>query len=263
VIKSSQKSRLAIGSQLKSCPSVITLGVCANLDDYPDWKLELIHRSSKIYFPTSLFAEMFVAMGKEIFPGIQTYRFVGDKIKQTILFKLYGLFVPKTRFYYGPLQKKNITREFTYPFVAKVPRFSSRGFGVKLIENNEQLEEYLQGRHPAYIQEFLPGCRDYRVVIAGERIIHCYQRVARDNEFRANVSLGAELSFQDIPDEALDLALKAARLCGFNYTGIDICESGGKYYLIEANMKFGTQGFREAGLDFKTILCKMAENGEV
>jgi ribosomal protein S6--L-glutamate ligase len=262
-MKSSQKSELAIGSQLRDCPVVHTLGVCANLGDYPEWKLELIRRSSKIYFPTSLFAEMFMAMGKEIFPGIQTYRFVGDKIKQTMLFRLYRLPVPETRFYYGPLQQRNITRDFSYPFVVKTPRFSSRGLGVRLVENKQQLEEYLGNNHPAYVQEFLPGCRDYRVVIAGGKIIHCYQRIARDNEFRANYHLGARLSFEDIPSEARDLALKASRLCGFNYTGMDICESGGKYYLIEANMKFGTQGFREAGLDLKTILCRMVENDEI
>lgn len=262
-MKSSQKSALAIGSQLRSCPTVLTLGVRANLDDYSERELELIRRFGKVYFPTSLFAEMFTAMGKEIFPGIQTYRFVGDKIKQTMLFRLCGLPIPETRVYYGPLQQGNITRDFSYPFVVKTPRFSSRGLGVRLVENKQQLDEYLKNSHPAYVQEFLPGCRDYRVVIAGEKIIHCYQRIARDNEFRANYYLGARLSFKNIPSEALDLALKASKLCGFNYTGMDICESGGKYYLIEANMKFGTQGFREAGLDLKTILCKMVEDGDI
>lgn len=260
---SSQTPRVALGSQLRDCPSLITLGVCPNLSDYPDWKLELIQRSAKIYFPTSLYAEMFVAMGKEIFPGIQTYGFVGDKIRQTLFFQLRGLSTPRTRFYYGPRQQVNITRDFSFPFVAKTPRFSSRGLGVKLIRSKGQLDDYLKDNHPAYIQEYLPGCRDYRIVIAGGKVIHSYQRIARGDEFRANASLGAELFFGDIPVEALELALEASRLCGFNYAGMDVCESAGKYYLLEANMKFGTMGFKEAGLDLKAILCRLLENDEI
>ncbi len=254
---------MALGSQLQNCPSVATLGVCPNLTDYPDWKLDLIQRSPKIYFPTSLYAEMFVAMGKEIFPKIQTYRFMGDKIKQTLLFQLRGLLIPKTRFYYGPRQQEGITKDFSFPFVAKTPRFSSRGLGVKLIQNRDQLEGYLENNRVAYIQQYLSGCRDYRVVIVGEKIIHAYRRIPRCSEFRANVSLGAELSFDDIPCEAMNLALKTSRLCGFNYSGIDVCEFSGNYYLLEANMRFGTLGFKKAGLDFKGILFRLLESGAI
>ncbi len=254
---------MSIGSKLKNCRSVITLGVCPNLDDYPDWKLELIQQSAKIYFPTSLYAEMFIAMGKTIFPGIQTYRFLGDKIKQTLFFQLNALSIPRSRFYYGPRQQKNITRDFSFPFVAKTPRFSSRGLGVKLIKNKDQLGEYLQDNHPAYIQEYLRGSRDYRIVVAGEKIILAYRRIPKGDEFRANIFLGADLSFKDIPCEALELALKASKVCGFNYAGIDICESEGNYYILEANMKFGTLGFKEAGLDFKKILCQLVSNGDI
>ncbi len=263
-MKGSQPAlRIALGSQLKNCPSVNTLGVCPNFGDYPQWKVDLMVKSSKIYFPTSLFADMFVAMGKEIFPKIHTYRFVGDKIRQTILFQINGLPTPRTRFYYGPRQQKMITAHFSFPFVAKTARFSSRGLGVRLIQNREQLQAYLEDNHPAYIQEYLPGVKDYRIVIAGRKIIHSYQRIAAENEFRANVCLGADLCFDNVPAQALELALKAARLCGFNYTGLDICESKGQYYLLEANMKFGTLGFRKAGLDLKKILCRMVENNEI
>ncbi len=210
-----------------------------------------------------MYAELFAVMGKEIFPSVHTYRFVGDKIKQTLLFQLNKLPVPRTRFYYGPRQQKMITRDFSYPFIAKTPRSSSRGLGVNLIRNRKQLDNYLENNCPAYIQEYLPECRDYRVVIAGEKIIHSYQRVARNSEFRANISLGADFRFQDIPESVTDLALKTSKLCGFNYTGIDVCESKGAFYLLEANMKFGTLGFEKAGLDFKKILCTLVQNNVI
>lgn len=255
--------KIAIGYQLSKCPQVTTLGVCPNLNDYPRDKIELIRNSSKIYFPTSLYAEVFMTMGKEIFPSIGSYRFVGDKIKQTVLFKLTGLPVPFTKFYYGPIQQKKILSHFSFPFVAKAARNSSRGYGVWLINNSHQLDAYLENNQPAYIQEFLPESKDYRVVIVGDQIAHSYERIALQDEFRANVSQGGEVKLGSVPENVLSLALKASRVCGFNYAGLDICKSKGKLYILEANMKFGTLGFKRAGLDFKKILCQMVQDNKI
>ncbi|MFN2267582.1 MAG: RimK family alpha-L-glutamate ligase [Desulfonatronovibrio sp.] len=254
---------IAIGCQLSKCPQVITLGVCPNLNDYPEDRIELIRNSSKIYFPTSLYAEIFVTMGKEIFPSIGSYRFVGDKIKQTILFQLTGLPVPFTKFYYGPIQQKKILSDFSFPFVAKAARNSSRGYGVWLINNSQELDTYLEHNQPAYIQEFLPASKDYRVVIVGDEAVHAYERIPVQNEFRANVSQGGKVKLGSVPENILRLALKASRICGFNYAGLDICESKGKLYIIEANMKFGTSGFKKAGLDLKRILCQIFEKNKI
>lgn len=254
---------IAVGYQLSKCPQVTTLGVCPNLHDYPGDKIELIRNSPKIYFPTSFFAEMFVTMGKDIFPSIASYRFVGDKIKQTVLFQLTGLPVPFTKVYYGPIQQKKILSHFSFPFVAKAARNSSRGYGVWLISNGHQLDAYLEDNQPAYIQEFLPESKDYRIVVAGDQIIHSYERVAVQNEFRANVSQGGEIKLGSVPESAQRLALKASRICGFNYAGMDICESKGKLYVLEANMKFGTLGFKKAGLNLKKILCQLVMNNQI
>lgn len=250
----------AIGSQLKNCPVIVTLGVCPNFSDYPDWKKKILADSPRIYFPTSLYAEMFVAMGKEIFPSIECYRFVGDKIRQTLLFEMLGLPVLRTRVYYGPLQRQNILHDFPLPFVGKAPRFSSQGQGVFLISTQNELEKYLKHNHPAYIQEYMPACRDFRVVLAGTKVLLAYERIPDKEEFRANVTLGARISFEDIPNGVIDLARSASELCRFNYTGLDICQSEGRYYILEANMKFGTSGFRQAGLDLKAILCELVQN---
>lgn len=254
---------IAIGYQLSKCPQVTTLGVCPNLDDYPTDKIELIRNSPKIYFPTSLFAEIFVAMGKDIFPSIASYQFVGDKIKQTILFQLTGLPVPFTRFYYGSIQQKKILSDFSFPFIAKKARNSSRGHGVWLINNNHQLDVYLENNQPAYIQEFLPELKDYRIVIVGDQVVHYYERLASQNEYRANVSQGAEIKLGPVPKNVIELALKASRVCGFNYAGMDICESRGTLYILEANMKFGTLGFQKAGLDLKEILCQLVQDNKI
>ncbi len=247
-------NKIALGYQLINCPAVLTLGVHPNLEDYPDWKQNKIQEANKIYFPTSLFSEMFSIMGKEMFPSIQTYRFLGDKIKQTLLFQLLGLPTPKTRFYFGPKQQASIASDFSFPFIAKKARTSSQGYGVWLIHDQQELNYYLSYNQPAYIQEFLPVQRDFRVVIIGNEIVHAYQRIPAEGSFKANISQGGSIGLENIPEEALDLALKAAKMCGFDLVGMDICESSGSFYLFEANMKFGTKGFQSAGLRYKDIL---------
>ncbi len=57
----------------------------------------------------------------------------------------------------------------------------------------------------------------------------------------------AESAWKRFPEKARDLALQVARACCWDDVGIDICEHNGRFYVLEANMKYGKEGFREAG----------------
>lgn len=256
-------TRIALGSQLIRCPDVLTLGVLPNLEDYPAWKLDMILKASKIYFPTLLYADLFQIMGKEMFPSVNTYRFLGDKIKQTLLFQLQGLPAPRTRFYFGPRQQKSIADDFSFPFIAKKARTSSMGHGVWLIRDRHELDSYLAKNQPAYIQEFLPVDDDYRVVVVGDEVVHAYRRIPAQGSFKANISQGGTVCLENIPQNVLELGLRAAQACGFDLAGIDICQSRGELYILEANMKFGTKGFHCAGLSYKDILNRMVTEDRV
>lgn len=255
--------RIAMGSRLLHCKNVITLGVRTNLSDYEDWQMELIRESEVILFPTTFFADIFDTMGKRTFPNYHTYKFTQDKIKQTVLFNLLQIPHPRTRVSYGNTQKSKILEHFQFPFVAKVPRGSALGRGIYLICDETDLAEYLQLRGPAYIQEYLKIDRDLRVIVIRGRPIHAYWRVARPGEFRTNVSQGATISFDNIPEEGIALAVNTARLCQFDDVGLDICFHNGQYWVLEANMKYGKEGFRQAGIDFYELMDKMIEDGEI
>jgi ribosomal protein S6--L-glutamate ligase len=186
-----------------------------------------------------------------------------DKIKQTALFNLLKIPHPRTRVFYGDYQKSKILQHFSFPFVAKIPRGSALGRGIHLIRNEAELAAYNCLTRAAYIQEYLNIDRDLRVVLIHSRIIHAYWRIAKPGEFRTNVSQGATISFDDIPEEALALAQNTARLCQLDDVGLDICFSKGRYWVLEANMKYGHEGFRQAGIDFYKIIDEMIENGRI
>jgi ribosomal protein S6--L-glutamate ligase len=167
---------IALEGRLKGCRNVTTLGVRTNFSDYTASEQELIRGARKIYYPTTFYAELFDAVGKQTFPSYHTYKCVQDKIKQSALFDLLNIPHPRTRVFYGNRQKKTIRDYFAYPFIAKIPRGSAMGRGVYLIKSDADLRRYLAGKHPAYIQEYIPLDRDIRVVIIGRRFVHAYWR---------------------------------------------------------------------------------------
>lgn len=254
---------VAFEHRLRHCKNVITLGVRPNFSDYADWEKDLIRNSSVIYYPTAFYADILDTIGKRTFPNYNTYKFTQDKIKQTALFHLLDISHPKTRVFYGNRQKSAILNHFQFPLIAKIPRGSALGKGVYLIRNQDELAAYCDLTHVAYIQEYLEIDRDLRVVIMGHRIIHAYWRIMPKGDFRTNLSQGGTVSFDDIPTQGLDLALDTARRCRFDDVGLDIFYARGKYWVIEANMKYGKKGFRKAGIDYYQLVEKMIDRGEL
>ena len=137
------------------------------------------------------------------------------------------------------------------------------GQGVYLIRNKNELNSYLAHTDAAYIQQYLQVDRDLRIVIIGDQIVHAYWRIAAQNEFRTNVSLGGTISLDPIPESARELALITARSCGWDDVGIDICEYKGQFLVLEANMKYGKEGFRKAGIDYTKLMESLIENEQI
>jgi ribosomal protein S6--L-glutamate ligase len=254
---------IALESRLRQCKNVITIGVRTNLSDYEDWQVKLIREAEVIYYPTPFYADIFDTMGKRTFPNYHTYKYVQDKIKQTALFNLLKIPHPRTRIFYGNHQKSKILNHFEFPFIGKIPRGSALGRGIYFISNDAELSAYNELSRTAYIQEFLEFDRDLRVVLIGGRIMHAYWRIARPGEFRTNVSQGGTISFDNIPEDGLALAQNTARLCQLDDVGLDICFARDQYWVLEANMKYGKEGFRQAGIDYYKLMDQMIENGEI
>jgi ribosomal protein S6--L-glutamate ligase len=258
-----KRNVIALEGRLRRCRNVLTLGVRTNFGDYSPEDRERIRAAETVYYPTTFYADLFNAAGKNTFPSYHTYKCVQDKIKQTALFDLLGIPHPRTRIFYGKRQQSDILDFFAFPFIAKIPRGSAMGRGVYLVRDQAGLEAYCARASVAYIQEYLPIERDMRIVVIGQGIAHAYWRVAPAGEFRTNLSVGGRVSLEAVPGEALQLALHTARSCGWNDVGIDICRHDGRLYVLEANMKYGRQGFREAGIDYVQLMETMIERHDI
>jgi ribosomal protein S6--L-glutamate ligase len=257
-----KKTLLALGKRLRDCDSVRCLGVKTNWQDYSPEEQNLIREADKIYYPSRLYEALFRSVGKEVFPR-NYYAFMGNKIRQTELFQLLEIPHPVTRLYYGRKRAERILKDFSYPFVAKKPLGSSKGQHVWLIRSHQELDHYLANHRPAYIQEYLPLDRDLRVVLVAGRVVHAYWRIAAPGEFRNNVSQGASISYDNIPAEALQFATEVAGRCRFDEVGLDIAYVKGSYFVIEANMVYGLEGFRQVGLELQDIFRQLESEGQL
>ncbi|MBC2703078.1 RimK family alpha-L-glutamate ligase [Desulfobacula sp.] len=254
---------VAIGARLKQYPSIQTLGFKPNFQDYSAREQKLILNAKKIYYPTAFYADLFNTMGKKTFPSFHTYKFAQDKIKQTAIFNMLDIPHPETKIFYGKKQKQTILKHFAFPFIAKKARGSSKGNDVYLIQNNEDLLRSLKNKGPAYIQEYLPIDRDMRIIIIGKKIRLAYWRIAAPDNFKTNLSQGGAISFNPLPQKALDLALTTALKCGWDDVGIDIIEHNNQFYVLEGNMKYGTKGFQKAGIHYKKMMANLIVEGKV
>jgi len=263
-VKVDEKRKLfvALGSRLKGVPEVLTLGVKPNFMDYSEEERDLIAGAAMILYPTANYAQFFTTLGKPFFPSLETCLYADEKIKQSTLFSMLGIPHPRTRIYYH-LHHRDILGDFSFPFVAKLPRASSRGRGVYKIENSEQLNAYLRLTPIAYIQEYLPHERDLRVILINYEPILSYWRQRDPSNFRANLHQGGTPQFLEIPHDALSLAQRAALQCKFNDVGLDLIQCKETWYVIEANMEYGREGLRMKGMNLKEILREKLLSGDL
>jgi ribosomal protein S6--L-glutamate ligase len=254
---------VALEGRLRHCPGVVSLGVRPNFPDYSEAERQLIRRAPKIYYPGAFYADLLDAMGKKTFPSYHTYKFAQDKIKQTALFNLAGIPHPRTRVFFGRRQQAGILDRFDLPLIAKVARGSALGRGVFLIRSPDALARYCQTNSTAYIQEYLPIERDVRVVVIGGRAVHAYWRVAPAGDYRTNVALGGRIDLGGVPEAAVALAEKTAATCAWDDVGLDICCHRGAFLVLEANMKYGREGFRQAGIDYPRMMEQLIADGTI
>ncbi|MCF6248875.1 MAG: RimK family alpha-L-glutamate ligase [Desulfobacula sp.] len=263
IAKNAKIKPIALGARLKKHPNIHTLGFKPNFSDYSAKEQTLIQQAKKIYYPTAFYADLFNAMDKKTFPSFHTYKFAMDKIKQTAIFQLQGIPHPKTHIFYGNKQKQEILDHFTFPFIAKKARGSAKGNNIYLIHTHLDLEKYLVMTGPAYIQQYMPIKKDMRIIIIGSKIRLAYWRIACHGNFKTNLSQGGVIGFDSLPQKALDLAQKTAIACGWDDVGIDIIESENQFYVLEGNMKYGTRGFKAAGINYKDLLEQLILKKEI
>lgn len=192
-------------------------------------------------------------LGKKCFPDYETLLLCDDKVMSTYFLKMNGLPVADTFISNDYHEIEQMKTKFLFPLVSK--RFhgaSSRE--VDLIKNPGQLSRfsrrafsfygkkcsnaYFRQKNYVYLQRLVNGDGlDVRVNVAGN-VVTGYFRKPKRNDFRASGS-GIVIK-EDLPLEAVEIALKTYGLIGKAMLGVDMMrDREGKFWIIEISPFIG------------------------
>jgi len=134
------------------------------------------------------------------------------------------------------------------PAVLKILR-GTQGRGVILAESVSVARTVLSilfrhGQDKVLVQEFIGEAegKDRRLLIVGGRCVAAMERIAPDNEFRANLHRGGTSRAITPDEETRALAVRAASVHGLGVAGVDIIPSKRGPLLLEANSSPGLEG---------------------
>lgn len=168
------------------------------------------------------------------------------KLEQTVSFVINNIPVPDSVFVYNRDQYQLAVNSIrlSYPLVAKAIE-GKDGIDNILVNNlNELLNIPFDN---AIIQKFQPNNFDYRVVVAGDKVLTSYKRIRSPGSdgHTNNISQGGSRQYVDLPIELCAMAVKAANSINRNFTGVDIITNNktGYSFVLEANYNFGTPLF--------------------
>ena len=118
------------------------------------------------------------------------------------------------------------------------PLYGSLGIGVELVEaySRERFEGCLKRWKALYFQAFVDGQgRDVRAFVVGAHVEGAIERIAPPGEFRTNVHLGAKATPVVLGEATEAVAVRAAKLLGLDYAGVDLLETKGGPVVLEVN----------------------------
>jgi glutathione synthase/RimK-type ligase-like ATP-grasp enzyme len=140
-----------------------------------------------------------------------------------------------------------VAAELGFPCVLKQPD-SAFSLGVLKVEAldelRDKLKELLDESELVVAQEFLPTTFDWRIGIIDRRPLYAckyhmahkhWQIIKRDAAGKSYYGKSETLPVEIVPRRAVSTALKAANLIGDGFYGVDVKQSGQKFYVIEVN----------------------------
>lgn len=196
--------------------------------------------------------ETFVEISKELpnvrfVPSIETQFSNKSKENVTLFCKKFDLAIPKTKIFYNQEKGyKYLKEKASYPQIIKRSYGPSNygGYFVHKANNFKEAKKLLDEKkyNPIYTQNAidLKDSGDIRVMLIGHKPICAFWRYSGKNQWITNTSQGGSMSYDNVPMNALELAVKASKAAKAEYWACDIaiCAKTGKAYILECATAF-------------------------
>lgn len=148
----------------------------------------------------------------------------------------YDLAAPRTRIFYEADKAFSFLNQTSYPKIIKRSYGPSNygGYFVHKVDSAKEATNLLEKKQyfPAYIQDFVPMVADIRVMVIGHQPVCAFWRRPTDGGWLTNTSQGGSMDYAAVPEEALQLAVKASKAAKAEYWACDIAVSHTNEYRI-------------------------------
>ena len=153
-----------------------------------------------------------------------------------------GVRVPKTIWYcQNDRQKleKYVAHLGGFPIVLKVGRGFS-GVGTLWVPDMKTLrgmaDFFTKSDQRFMLRQFIPSNSCERLVVIGDKVIAATSRAVDPMDFRSSSKMELSSSYEP-SDEAIELAVRAAKATGYEFAGVDLVydQSNLTYYCLEVN----------------------------
>jgi ribosomal protein S6--L-glutamate ligase len=198
-----------------------------------------------------------------VMPMINSYEafaLTEDKFQTSFLLRQHGVATPSFKLCHRDDSQhlKSIMKKWN-KMVYK-PTDGWGGVGLTKIESEATLDTLLPFLNQMdlrffYVERFVTyDNTDYRVDIVDGKFVGCYGRKASGTDWRTNVTSGGSVFLREPNDDVINLAKKAAKVCGADIAGVDIIYDMEKeeYVVLEVNgiPAFATPEQEKMGLNF-------------
>ncbi len=133
------------------------------------------------------------------------------------------------------------------PLVIKLLE-GTQGRGVVLAETSKAAQAVIQAfrglKANFIVQEYIKESagRDIRCIVLGHKVIAAMERVSQEGDFRSNLHQGGKSFKVKITTEERKTAIKAAKLLGLHFAGVDLLRTEAGPKLLEVNSSPGLEG---------------------
>ncbi|MCF6340984.1 MAG: hypothetical protein L3J10_09605 [Sulfurimonas sp.] len=179
-------------------------------------------------------------------PSIETQFCNKSKENVTLFCEKFNVSSPKTIITYDEKKADNYFKNCYYPQIIKRSYGASNygGYYVHKVDNYREAKNLFKEKkyQPIYSQDAIPlkDSGDIRVMLIGHKPICAFWRYSGDGEWITNTSQGGSMSYENIPMNALELAVKASKAAKAEYWACDIAidENTNEPYILECATAF-------------------------
>jgi glutathione synthase/RimK-type ligase-like ATP-grasp enzyme len=179
-------------------------------------------------------------------PSIETQFSNKSKENVTLFCEKYDIQAPKTIITYDDKVADEHFKNCHYPQIVKRSYGASNygGYFVHKVDNYKEAKDLLAETKykPVYSQDGIPlkDSGDIRVMLIGHKPICAFWRYSGEGEWITNTSQGGSMSYDNVPMNVLELAVKASKAAKAEYWACDIAidENTDEPYILECATAF-------------------------